>query len=832
MSDLYWLERSLQAMPLAVWMYGILGAAWALVIVPRREWHEWATVATVAILAGGAIVSATLMVLGVLGASLETPLLTQAYTLGAVAAMTLVGLGLAWWKHRRTLSARVTSGEALRWGWDERLLLGLVVVALVVRWVVTAYWTFTAYDALWVYGSQPRLYFLTGIIPHSIDYYPQFLQLQFTFMQLGVGLIDDHVARVVVMALHLGSVLAVFSLGRRLFNRRVGVYAMALWALYPHVSEWAYVGDLEIPLAYGFTVSALFFLQAWQASSAGDRRRWALMAGLAFGVAMWTKPTAGAFVWGVVLVVALDFLRVRLDWRRHRARFEVAFITGLACIPLGSVWYLRNIALGHDAVRFPHPSWLERATRSADMFGWLLLALALLMAYLWLRGMRGRRWGVIGAGIGLLALGVMPSLPWLNPERINPPESYIQGQEWALIIAGCVLIGGAMWRIVRDMGGLGRDSRLLLWGYALALPYFVTWFYSYSYHARLSFAIVPLLILPCAYLVVRLTAGIYWTGTRRLGYGLGVMGLSVMGVFGTYFAPAPEFDWLWTERYPDDHARYMVQTPELVLLWDYLTGYERETGHEARIMASGEQRLPFFFPLNTITMDVVPTALDELAGYTHFIYGALARWRYEDEGIVPHETQIVGALGRRDLFEPYFIFADGIFRYELYALHLDERFDLSAFELGNVEMDEVVFGEWARYRGHSISSQEFSYGTTVYVSWVWEVLRPAEADYTLEVSVINSDGEQVYRWEEKPIPHEHGYYDTRLWQAGEFIRWDTHLRYPSDAPALPCAVYEFRLSFYRLDEAGERHDAPISRNGETVASYAMREPFTWGGGCR
>ena len=34
------------------------------------------------------------------------------------------------------------------------------------------------------------------------------------------------------------------------------------------------------------------------------------------------------------------------------------------------------------------------------------------------------------------------------------------------------------------------------WMYLLALPYFITWFYSYSYHYRLSFAIVPLMLMP------------------------------------------------------------------------------------------------------------------------------------------------------------------------------------------------------------------------------------------------------------------------------------------------------------------------------------------------
>ena len=62
------------------------------------------------------------------------------------------------------------------------------------------------------------------MLPHSIDYYPQFLQLQFAYIQIVTGEISDHAARMALPMLHLGSVLAAFLLGEMLVNRRVGLF--------------------------------------------------------------------------------------------------------------------------------------------------------------------------------------------------------------------------------------------------------------------------------------------------------------------------------------------------------------------------------------------------------------------------------------------------------------------------------------------------------------------------------------------------------------------------------------------------------------------------------
>jgi len=201
--------------------------------------------------------------------------------LAGVLTLTIVGLVLAWRKRRQPFDAG-PGPVALT---DlEKLLLALIVLALLPRLYSIAWWPFTAYDALWVYGYEGRLYTLTGAIPASIGYYPQFLPLQFTWAQLLAGGVDDHAARAALFFTHLGCALAVYLAGMRLFSRRVGIIAAALWVLYPHSGEWARFGDLEIVLTMLFTLAATFFLQAW--TEERHRQRHAIIAGLLLGTAL------------------------------------------------------------------------------------------------------------------------------------------------------------------------------------------------------------------------------------------------------------------------------------------------------------------------------------------------------------------------------------------------------------------------------------------------------------------------------------------------------------------------------------------------------------------
>jgi hypothetical protein len=65
------------------------------------------------------------------------------------------------------------------------------------------------------------------------------------------------------------------------------------------------------------------------------------------GVGLWTKPTMGAFVWGIGLLCVIELVRVRFDLRAAWERWQLALLAFLAAMPLGGVWYIRNFLLGH-----------------------------------------------------------------------------------------------------------------------------------------------------------------------------------------------------------------------------------------------------------------------------------------------------------------------------------------------------------------------------------------------------------------------------------------------------------------------------------------------------
>jgi 4-amino-4-deoxy-L-arabinose transferase-like glycosyltransferase len=755
-------------------MFFLLGTPYALLALPRKDWRDRVMVICVALVFGPALLTTWMFILGTIGGVNQTALLRFDLVFGGTVVLALLGWTLVW---RKNIATREIGEDYLRNNpnkplqIDEKLLLILITAAIILRWFTTAYWPFTAYDELWVYGYEGKLYTLLGYIPQHIDYYPQFLPLQFTYMQLAYGGVNDHAARAVIPFLHIGSIVAVYLLGSRLFNRRAGIIGAALWALYPHVGEWAHVGDLEIVQTFLLTAMAAFFFMAWTGQE--PRRLYALIAGLLFGVALWTKPTAGGFVWGVLLLVALELARVRFNWRALWPRFEVALITGLACLPLGSVWYIRNLLFGHPPIALPHPFWLTLAQRSGVEFGWPLLAVGMVVAYF----IFGRSSNQVAArkrsfqlllGIGLILLGLLPSI--FTPHRM-------EWLEWAALITGAgvlvVVLQQYAWTIEeRNVG------KTLLWMEAFALPYFATWFYSYSYHYRLSFAIVPLMLMPIAVILACWLKPERMYRLARVGYLAVIVAISVPGVVITLHDYGGGWDWLWTDKYPDDFARYMSENPSLMIAAAALQDYVNATGKQPMIVAPGAELLPFFFPLAEIRNTETPTRLSELGTATHYVYSRHAQWRYDDAGIKPENNQLVSALGRQDLFKQVVAHDDGNFFYEVYEILPFDRFRQP--EMAYTLPEEVTLGGYIRYVGANVHSLVFTGDQRILYEIAWEVLDTPPSDYTITIRLVDPQGKEWVNWDAPIGEFTHGHYAAPLWERGEFILDRRYLQLPLD----------------------------------------------------
>ncbi len=811
----YWISDTLAGTPAFLWIFVGVGVPWALAVLPRADWRRRVEVLALAFALGSAILTAWMFALGTLGGALDQPLLRLDLILIGTAIAAGIGTALAWRKARR---APLDDQAALPpFAFDERLLIGLIVAALVVRWIVIAYWSFTAYDALWVYGYQARLYFHTGLIPESIGYYPQYIQLQYLFGQLAVGRIDDHAARASIIFIHLGSILAAYTLGSRLFSRRAGIYLAALWTLYPHSGEWSRAGDLEIPLAFLFTLAAAYFLTAW--TSSNHQRRYAAIAGVVLGIGLWTKPTMGAFVWGIALLFAVSIIQVWRDSTGKRTlaglingvhgKIEIIVITGVCAAPLGGVWYIRNLLLGHPAVDFPPSYWLGLALRSGGEFGWWLVAGIILLLFALVYGKKRPSLLLIVLGAALVAFGVLPSLS--EPRRMF-------GIEWIAFAAGVGLLGWALWRFANRVltpEGCRIVGRVGL-ALGMALPYYITWFYSYSYHYRLQFAIVPLLITPTAVLLAAWANPQRMRGALRVVFVSSVIIIGIPGIISAIYDMNGGWDYLWTDKYPTDDARYRSGNAALMTVVDGLNVWKADHSGETLVVdAPGIDRLPFFFPMDTIRT-AAPTQLRQVDDAVYFVWGA-PETIGEYQAVGAPQNPVLGALGRVDLSRRAWGMDDGIFRYEVYEINTARRFDVQ--HPGGIPRDQVVIGDFARFAGYDLVGLELWPGRPFYITLAWEVFGAASTDYSIFVHLRDAEGNLIKAWDAPAAPTPLGYYSTQYWQAGEWIKDERLVRITAEELPPPGDGYSFWIGFY---DTVTLERVPITLNGvEIVDDYLI-----------
>ncbi len=807
----YWIESTLAATPAVLWTVLALGLPFALTILPRALWRDRAIVAGVALGVGPSLLTFAMFVLGTWGGATQQALLTASNIFALTAVMAVAGVALAWRK-RKPFGAQLSPHLFATWEretgeegghWDERLLLLLIGLSLALIWVTTAYWPFIHYDPLWVYGYQGRLYALKGFIPTDIGYYPPLMSLQYAFGQLSTArLLDDHAARAFVFPLHVGSILMVYTLGRALFTRRVALIAAALWALYPHVPQWSSVGDLEIPLTYGFTGAAAFFLAAWHADTRRARWHYGALGGLFLGMAMWTKPTAGAFILGVVLLVAVDLLRVRFDLRAWLPRFEVAAVAGMASIPLGALWYVRNLYYGHEPITLPDDFWLTQSLRSGQELGWPILALVLLAVFLTTHRPRPNLWTLWG-GLAMFLLSAAPTI--VAPRRMV-------ALEYAGLALGLLLMLNALWPYYRRHADAAtrRAVARLAWALLLALPYFVNWFWNYSYHYRLSFAIVPLLLLPSAVILgawltpERVRAWVSW---RRVVYGVALVTVCLPGVVIPLHNHAGGWDWLWSDEYPDDMARLQSFNPGLHHLVVILRKAIAEDGLTHRvIVAPGLQRLPFFFPLDDVRILDAPTDLDDLRGVDYYIYTQEARWYYEELGL-PEVNQVTGAIGRGNVMQRLGAFGDSSFRGIAYrVLPPETRFTLGE-NFPHIDA-EVRFGDFARLVGYRLNRPEGASAPVLVLTF--QALQPTTESYHLYIHLRDSQGALLATWDSAPVPNTYTYYPTTLWESGEYVTHRRKLELPQGVTLSADETYSLVVGFYALDEPQTRVETRIN----------------------
>lgn len=843
-----WLQPTFLLAPFAAWMFLGVGLPWALALLPRSLWRERVTVLAVSLALGPLGVTAIMFGLGTTG------WLTLAGTLTGSGALAALGAALAARQARRSAGEVVAQPAEARnappapRSRGERALIAGIALLVLVNVLVTAYWPFIAYDVQWVYGYNARIFTLEERIPLRIGYYPQLVPLGYTYFQqawaaLGHDPLNDHAARVLIPWLNAAMLLMAYGLGWRVFRRRrVALLTAAIWAFYPHVAAWAGAGDLEIALTLYLTGAAAFFIEAWRNRDV----RLAVLAGVLLGGALWTKPNAGALALGVALIVTGEGLRVRLRWRDWWPRLRLALIMALASAPLGGMWYVRNLLLGHDAVVFPASYWHDFAQRSGQELGWPLLLLALgaggLVVYA--RGRR-ERWLPILA-LGLLLAGTLPTaINWERTHDLGDLWLWLRGDqsaarrmgalEWGAVLAGAALLvwaGRERWRAwPRERWTIVG----LLWG--LALPYALVWFLDYSYHYRLSFAIVPLMAVQAAALIDGWLWD--WLAASRWGRGAGSALMAGTLLVATVAGSEHTLAALRDGGLSDDTAKYDRGNPALMVVVHMLERYAAEHG-EPVVAIPGEDRLPFFFPTweirNSRDPDDLPTRLEDLAGVDVFVNTSVGIFLMQWSGQWPNSLQAdadLAALYHQldvrtpngtpwpTVLEPIPLSPDGSlpvddgnFRYTAFTVHPQARF--APLTPSAPVTGEAVFGDWAQFVGHDLGNLKWQRGERVVLTLYW---RPTDAappsrDYSVFVHLLAPDGTLLRAFDAPPAQ---GTYPTRFWRPGESILDYRILRIPDDLPPGPAhlriGVYD-PLNLERL---------PLTLDGEPAGDGLVIE---------
>ncbi len=843
-----WLQPTFLLFPFAAWMFLGVGLPWALALLPRALWHERVTVLAVSMALGPLGVTAIMFGLGTAGR------ITLVGTLAGSGALAALGAALAArQRHWSAGEADAQPAEARNAppaprSRAERALIAGIALLVLVNILVTAYWPFIAYDVQWVYGYNARIFTLEERIPSRIGYYPQLVPLGYTYFQqawaaLGHDALNDHAARVLIPWVNVAMVGMAYVLGWRIFQRRrVALLTAAIWAFYPHVAAWAGAGDLEIALTMYMTGAVAFFVEAWRSNDA----RLAILAGVLLGGALWTKPNAGALALGVMLVVAWEGLRLRLRWRDWWPRLRLALIVALACVPLGAPWYIRNLWLGHPAVVFPASYWHDFAQRSGQELGWPLLLLTLAAGGLYTQASSARERWLLLLALALPLAGTLPTaINWERTHDLGDVWLWLRGDqsaarrmgalEWAAVLAGVALLAWNGWRHWRAWPRERRERIGLLWG--LALPYAVVWYLDFSYHYRLSFAIVPLMAVQAAALV----DGWLWDWLAATRWGRAAGTALIAGALALAVAAGSEHtvDALRDGGLADDMAKYDRGNPALMVVVHMLERYAAEHG-EPVVAIPGEDRLPFFFPTweirNSRAPDELPTRLEDLEGVDVFVNTSVGVFLMQWSGQWPNSLQADANLATLyhqlnvrtpdgapwpTVLEPIPLSPDGSlpvddgnFRYTAFTIHPEARY--APMNPSAPQTRQTLFGDWAQLVGHDLGNLKWQRGERVVLTLYW---RPTDAappprDYSIFVHLLSPDGQLLTTFDAPPAGDT---YPTRFWRPGESILDYRVLRIPTDLPTGPAmlriGVYD-PLTLERL---------PLTLDGEPAGDGLVLE---------
>lgn len=372
----------------------------------------------------------------------------------------------------------------------QRVMVALIMLGVVARFLNCFYYPFLDWDVLARYALNAQRIYSTGNIGPSIRGYPLLVPLTYVYTHLVTGGIDEHVAKVIPFLFSIMSVAATYALGLVVFNRHVALLSAFIVLITPLHSDRSCAGHVDIPSSFYFLLAALASYLLWREG----RLRHAVLAGFFVGLAISTKQAGFTLFVSIVAYVLLSRLVDKWthsqDSKLRISHLALVVVTGAA---VGLPWYVRNLALGAPPVPLPSRWWLESASPSYQNLLWLYVVyLALVVQGL----LRSRRDGVTRAASQLIVGTALVSaaMAWgvLTDARPGVADSTMVGVGLAISLYALANLA---------LQGDRSAANGIVLVLSFVIPYYVAWWYRFSYDTRFLLEILPFIALIPAYVL-------------------------------------------------------------------------------------------------------------------------------------------------------------------------------------------------------------------------------------------------------------------------------------------------------------------------------------------